>query len=64
MEAGLATSRTVLFEDTFLMSNATNYDVLPDGRFIMLYAPVDRSVLNVLVNWQAELKRRPQPAQR
>jgi serine/threonine-protein kinase len=64
MEAGLATSRTVLFEDTFLMSNATNYDVLPDGRFIMLYAPVDRSPLNVLVNWQAELKRRSQPAQR
>ena len=36
------------------MSNATNYDVLADGRFIMLHAPVVRSSLNVLVNWQAD----------
>ena len=61
---GLASSREVLFEDTFAMSNATNYDVLADGRFIMLKAPAEQGRISVLVNWQTELKHRSRPALR
>jgi eukaryotic-like serine/threonine-protein kinase len=58
MKSGIATSRKVLFEDTFDMSNATNYDVLPDGQFVMLRGNSDAQKLEVLVNWLPEIRRR------
>jgi len=58
MKSGIVTSRKVLFEDTFDMSNATNYDVLPDGHFVMLRGNSDAQKLEVLVNWLPEIRRR------
>ncbi|MEX2284135.1 MAG: protein kinase [Gemmatimonadota bacterium] len=46
------TSRTPLFDDHFVMSNATNYDVLRDGRFLMLQPLAEASQLFAVVNWQ------------
>ena len=47
------TSRTPLFDDRFLTSNATNYDVLPDGRFIMIEsASGSTPQLFAVVNWK------------
>ena len=57
MQNGAVTARTVLFEDRFQMSNATNYDVFPDGRFLMLQGNSDARQLTVLVNWSTELRR-------
>ena len=46
-------SRTALFDDRFLTSNATNYDVLPDGRFIMIEsASGSAPQLFAIVNWK------------
>ena len=58
MREGTVTSRSALFEDRFDMSNATNYDVLPDGRFLMLKADGETDRLEVLVNWLSEIRRR------
>lgn len=58
MANGTVTSRSVLFEDTFQASNATNYDVLPGGGFIMLLGDGDRANLTVMVNWLTEIGRR------
>jgi hypothetical protein len=57
MRNGAVTARRVLFEDRFQMSNATNYDVFPDGRFLMLLGSEEVRRLNVLVNWSTELRR-------
>jgi hypothetical protein len=57
MRNGAVTARTVLFEDRFQMSNATNYDVFPDGRFLMLQGSEEVRRLTVLVNWSTELRR-------
>lgn len=52
-------TRTALFDDVFSMSNATNYDVLPDGSgFVMLQPVEDARQLTVMVNWLDELRRR------
>ena len=46
-------SRTALFDDRFLTSNATNYDVLPDGRFIMIESAAGSAPqLFAIVNWK------------
>jgi serine/threonine-protein kinase len=57
MRNGAVTARTVLFEDRFQMSNATNYDVFSDGRFLMLRGSEELRRLTVLVNWSTELRR-------
>jgi serine/threonine-protein kinase len=58
MRAGIPVTRTVLFEDSFDFSNATNYDVLPDGRFIMLQSRGESERLEVFVNWLPDIRRR------
>jgi len=55
MVSGTVQSRTALFADAYQQSNATNYDVLPDGRFIMLKGSADLRVLTVMMNWTTEL---------
>jgi eukaryotic-like serine/threonine-protein kinase len=55
MVNGTVQSRTALFADAYQQSNATNYDVLPDGRFIMLKGSADLRVLTVMMNWTTEL---------
>ncbi|HEX6944163.1 MAG TPA: protein kinase [Gemmatimonadaceae bacterium] len=55
MSNGVVQSRRVLFADTYQQSNATNYDVLPDGRFIMLKGSADLRVVTVMMNWATEL---------
>jgi Tol biopolymer transport system component len=52
---GTVQSRTELFADVYQTSNATNYDVLPDGRFIMLKGTGDLRILTVMMNWATEL---------
>ncbi len=46
------TSRTPLFTDGFVRSGTLDYDVLPDGGFVMLQ-PSAASQLMVITNWQA-----------
>jgi hypothetical protein len=47
-----------LFDDSFAWSNATNYDVLPDGSgFVMLQPLESTRQLTVMVNWLDELRR-------
>jgi serine/threonine-protein kinase len=58
MAQGTVTTRSVLFADTFDQSNATNYDVLPGGGFVMLQSPGEAEDLTVLVNWISEIRRR------
>jgi serine/threonine-protein kinase len=58
MRQGRATAQAALFEDDFAMSNATNYDVLPGGGFVMLRGSGDRRQLTVMVNWLTEIRRR------
>jgi serine/threonine-protein kinase len=64
MAQGTVTSRSVLFADTFDRSNATNYDVLPGGGFVMLQSPGEAEDLTVLVNWLTEIRRRSGASQR
>jgi Tol biopolymer transport system component len=61
---GTVTTRSVLFADTFDQSNATNYDVLPGGGFVMLQSPGEAENLTVLVNWISEIRRRSGSPQR
>jgi serine/threonine-protein kinase len=58
MAGGTVTSRSVLFQDTYDRSNATNYDVAPGGGFVMLRSPEETENLTVLVNWRTEINRR------
>jgi serine/threonine-protein kinase len=52
------TARTPLFDDVFAMSNATNYDVLPDGSGFVMLEPLESTrQLTVMVNWLDELRR-------
>ncbi len=46
------TSRTPLFTDVFLKSGTLEYDVLPDGGFVMV-RPSAASQLMVITNWQS-----------
>ena len=55
---GVLTTRSVLFKDTFDRSNATNYDVLPGGGFVMLRSLGAEADLTILVNWLSEIDRR------
>ena len=55
MMNGIVQSRKALFEDVYQQSNATNYDVLPDGRFVMLKGSGDVRNLTVMMNWATEL---------
>ena len=48
------TSRTPLFTDSFLRSGTPDYDVLPDGGFVMLQ-PSAASQLMVITNWQSSV---------
>jgi hypothetical protein len=64
MAQGTVTSRSLLFADTFDRSNATNYDVLPGGGFVMLQSPGEAEDLTVLVNWLTEIRRRSGASQR
>jgi serine/threonine-protein kinase len=52
---GTVQSRKALFADAFQQSNATNYDVMSDGRFIMLKGSSDVRVVTVMMNWATEL---------
>ena len=61
---GTAQSRKTLFADTYQQSNATNYDVLPDGRFIMLKGSSDLRVVTVMMNWATELNQRREASAR
>ena len=53
------TSSEVLFEGRYLTSVYHNYDVAPDGRFLMIQEPQESTPLgiNVVLNWFEELKR-------
>jgi serine/threonine-protein kinase len=52
-------SRVELFDDDFETSNATNYDVSPDGKsFVMLQRVEDTRQITVMVNWLDEIRRR------
>ena len=48
-----------LFEGRYLISTVPNYDVAPDGRFLMIQEPQEPTPLgiNVVLNWFEELKR-------
>jgi serine/threonine-protein kinase len=48
-----------LFEGRYLTSIYRNYDVAPDGRFLMIQEPQESTPLgiNVVLNWFEELKR-------
>ncbi len=50
----------ILFEGQFeTRETVTNYDVAPDGRFLMMRSPqVDVRQLQVTLNWFDELQRR------
>ena len=48
------TARTPLFTDVFLKSGTLDYDVLPDGGFVML-RPSAASQLMVITNWQSSI---------
>ncbi len=54
-----ATTPRVLFEGPYSrVSNGTNYDVSPDGRFVMVKPNQTASTkINVVLNWFEELKR-------
>jgi serine/threonine-protein kinase len=64
MGRGTVSSRSVLFSDTFDRSNATNYDVLPGGGFVMLKSLGEEQDLTVMVNWTSEINRRARATQR
>ena len=64
LNRGVVATRSVLFQDTFDRSNATNYDVLPGGRFVMLRSLGTESDLTVMVNWLTEINRRAKTAER
>lgn len=64
MARGTVTSRSVLFQDTFDRSNATNYDVFPGGGFVMLRSPDEAEDLTVLLNWKTEILRRSRAGER
>ena len=48
-----------LFERRYLIGTAHNYDVAPDGRFLMIQEPQEPTPLgiNIVTNWFEELKR-------
>ena len=51
---------TPLFADMYDFGqglSVPNYDVLPDGRFLMLRRGAQGGTLSVVVNWIEELKR-------
>lgn len=51
---------TVLFDQELSAGNGTtfaHYDVLPDGRFVMIKRGPESGRLNVTLNWTTELKR-------
>ena len=51
---------TALFEDVYNFGNGIsvpNYDVTPDGRFIMTRSEPEAGRLHVVLNWTEELKR-------
>jgi hypothetical protein len=66
-EAGLAPGRpTLLFEGVYETRDITgasipisNYDVTPDGRFVMVRRDENAAPaqINVVLNWSEELKR-------
>ena len=61
---GALTTRSVLFRDMFDRSNATNYDALPGGGFVMLKSLGAEADLTVMVNWLSEINRRARAAGR
>jgi hypothetical protein len=46
------------------MSNATNYDVLPGGGFLMLRGAEEVRRLTVMVNWLTEINRHARTGER
>jgi hypothetical protein len=64
MREGTATRLSVLFQDRFQMSNATNYDVLPGGGFLMLRGAEEVRRLTVMVNWLTEINRHARTGER
>jgi hypothetical protein len=52
------------FQDRFQMSNATNYDVLPGGGFLMLRGAEEVRRLTVMVNWLTEINRHARTGER
>ena len=52
----VVTARTPLFTDAFVRSGTLDYDVLPDGGFVMLQ-PSAASQLMVITNWQSSVTR-------
>ena len=59
-------SRSVLFDDDFITAPAphANYDIAPDGRFLVVSGIGGAMQLVVVHNWVSELKQRMQPASR
>ena len=57
------TDSEVLFEGRYLTGWDRNYDVAPDGRFLMIREPQEPTPLGikVVLNWFEELKRRVPP---
>jgi hypothetical protein len=53
-------SRTALFDDVFIAAQAphANYDIAPDGRFLVVGGVGEAIQLMVVHNWVAELKQR------
>lgn len=62
MRGGTVTTRSALFQDTFDRSNATNYDALPGGGFVMLRNLGKEGDLMVMVTWKTEVLRRTRAA--
>jgi serine/threonine-protein kinase len=47
----------VLFEGGYFVDRGPNYDVGPDGRFLMIKDESEATPINVVLNWFEELKR-------
>jgi hypothetical protein len=51
--------RVIEYKELFETINYRNYDVAPDGRFLMIQEPQEPTPLgiNIVTNWFEELKR-------
>src|SRR5439155_20533500 len=53
------TERHDFAEDRFAGENTINYDVMPDGKRLVVVVPSDQGVqLNIIVNWMEEVRQR------
>jgi hypothetical protein len=56
------TGRKALFKDSYLNSNALQWDIMPDDQHFVMIKPDDAGVqMTVVTNWQRELKAKLSP---